>query len=91
MFDLFTSPNDPAFFFHHSNVDRMWTIWQQRNAAKRQFALNGTVLNYDPPSAPLATLKTLLNWDVLGKAKQIKEVMSNEAFEYNYVYEDMQG
>jgi tyrosinase len=25
-----TSPNDPAFFLHHCNVDRIWAAWQQR-------------------------------------------------------------
>jgi hypothetical protein len=25
--DLFTSPGDPAFWAHHSQMDRMWTIW----------------------------------------------------------------
>jgi tyrosinase len=24
----FTSPNDPVFWFHHSNVDRAWSRWQ---------------------------------------------------------------
>lgn len=23
-----TSPNDPVFFLHHSNVDRLWAEWQ---------------------------------------------------------------
>jgi tyrosinase len=23
-----TSPNDPLFFVHHSNVDRIWALWQ---------------------------------------------------------------
>jgi tyrosinase len=23
-----TSPNDPAFFLHHCNVDRVWALWQ---------------------------------------------------------------
>ncbi|MCA9934694.1 MAG: tyrosinase family protein [Anaerolineales bacterium] len=23
-----TSPNDPAFFLHHCNVDRIWALWQ---------------------------------------------------------------
>lgn len=27
---LATSPNDPAFFLHHCNVDRIWSAWQQR-------------------------------------------------------------
>ena len=25
--DLFTSPGDPAFFLHHGQVDRLWTLW----------------------------------------------------------------
>lgn len=25
--DLFTSPGDPAFYLHHGQVDRLWTLW----------------------------------------------------------------
>ena len=25
-----TSPNDPTFWLHHSNIDRLWAIWQQK-------------------------------------------------------------
>jgi hypothetical protein len=25
------SPNDPVFFLHHANVDRLWESWQQVN------------------------------------------------------------
>ena len=28
-----TSPNDPAFFLHHCNVDRIWADWQSANPA----------------------------------------------------------
>jgi hypothetical protein len=24
-----TSPNDPVFFMHHAQIDRMWSIWQR--------------------------------------------------------------
>ena len=91
MFDLFTSPGDPAFFFHHANVDRMWTIWQERDLLNRQYALNGTVLNYDPPEAPLLTLETVVDWGVLGGARPFVELMSNVRYGFNYVYEDMSG
>jgi len=26
-----TSPNDPIFFLHHAQIDRMWNIWQARH------------------------------------------------------------
>lgn len=26
-----TSPNDPIFFLHHCNVDRLWSVWQQQH------------------------------------------------------------
>jgi Common central domain of tyrosinase len=25
--DLFTSPGDPAFYLHHGQIDRLWTLW----------------------------------------------------------------
>lgn len=25
------SPNDPVFFLHHANIDRLWTIWMTRH------------------------------------------------------------
>lgn len=28
---LSTSPNDPVFWLHHCNVDRLWAVWQQRH------------------------------------------------------------
>ena len=26
--DPFVSPRDPAFYTHHSQIDRIWTVWQ---------------------------------------------------------------
>jgi hypothetical protein len=28
-----TSPNDPVFFLHHNNIDRMWAVWMQKHPA----------------------------------------------------------
>ncbi len=27
-----TSPNDPVFFMHHAQIDRIWAIWQRQQA-----------------------------------------------------------
>lgn len=29
---LSSSPNDPIFFLHHCNVDRIWAAWQEKHA-----------------------------------------------------------
>ncbi|MGE5837877.1 MAG: tyrosinase family protein [Acidobacteriota bacterium] len=26
---MMTSPNDPVFFLHHCNIDRLWAVWQR--------------------------------------------------------------
>ena len=28
------SPNDPIFWMHHANIDRIWTIWRQKHAGQ---------------------------------------------------------
>jgi hypothetical protein len=35
MSDLWMSPEDPVFFFHHGQVDRLWSIWQEQDLAAR--------------------------------------------------------
>ena len=42
LFDLFSSPSDPAFFFLHSQIDRLWTVWQGQDPATRTNGLDGT-------------------------------------------------
>ena len=52
------SPNDPVFFLHHCNVDRMWAYWQTREGASN-YAPDDTVsdtLFRHRPSDPLFVL-----------------------------------
>ena len=54
MADFHSSPTDPLFFLHHGMVDRLYTIWQNLDAANRQKAINGTsTLGNSPPSAQM--------------------------------------
>lgn len=41
--DLWTSPQDPAFFFHHAQVDRLWAIWQEQDPSSRLYAVSDTI------------------------------------------------
>ncbi|KAL0301348.1 UNVERIFIED_CONTAM: Polyphenol oxidase, chloroplastic [Sesamum radiatum] len=55
MGNFYSAGRDPIFYGHHSNVDRMWTLWRQRRAAnQRDFTdtdyLNSQFLFYDENS-----------------------------------------
>jgi hypothetical protein len=52
-----SSPNDPVFWMHHANIDRMWTLWQERNPALTPYqntsgfaghGLNDTLIYHRP-------------------------------------------
>lgn len=30
MLNVWSSTNDPLFFMHHGNLDRIWTLWQNK-------------------------------------------------------------
>lgn len=42
-----TSPNDPVFFLHHCNVDRIWATWQKQRPGAA----------YVPPQSESAALR----------------------------------
>jgi Common central domain of tyrosinase/von Willebrand factor type A domain len=37
-----SSPNDPVFFFHHNNIDRLWAVWQQKHPTIAQYLPDNT-------------------------------------------------
>lgn len=41
--DIFTSPQDPTFFFHHCQIDRLWAVWQEQDLAERLYAVSDTI------------------------------------------------
>lgn len=66
--DFFSSPGDPAFYFHHAQLDRLWTLWQARDPATRQFAISGTgTIDNAPPSPPFRLNDTI----TLGKLSPV--------------------
>lgn len=50
---LSTSPNDPVFFLHHANVDRLWASWQARHPGRTYEPKTGHEgNNADSPMVP---------------------------------------
>jgi len=39
---LGSSPNDPLFFMHHCNIDRLWALWQQQHPTECYAPTSGT-------------------------------------------------
>jgi tyrosinase len=49
------SPDDPVFWLHHANVDRLWTAWQSRNGSSQSYLPEtggGPGINLNDPLAP---------------------------------------
>ncbi|KAF4983406.1 hypothetical protein FZEAL_1135 [Fusarium zealandicum] len=87
--DVFTSPGDPAFYLHHSMIDRVWWIWQMLDPEERLFgkaALMGTVTFLDMPASEAATFEDYVNVGRTGPNRQIKDLMSTMSGPFCYVY-----
>jgi tyrosinase len=84
--DFYTSPNDPAFWVHHSMIDRTWTIWQSQNLANRTQVIAGGTSMFGG-----GRLQSLEDPVFLGVAAEevypIKELVSVVDGPFCYVYE----
>ncbi len=70
-----TSPNDPVFFLHHCNVDRLWALWQLEHPGdnpRREHLGKG--LNYFKDM----TVADTLNVTDLGYDYAVAEVLVHE-------------
>ena len=64
------SPNDPMFFLHHAQVDRLWAAWQEANLASGDSARQ---VRFGNPGYPDEWLGPIFNFD---------EVEASELFHY---------
>jgi tyrosinase len=86
--DFYVSPGDPAFWLHHSMIDRVWYIWQSQNLAQRlQVIAGGTSMM---GAGKQQSLEDVIDQEVLnidGKTWKIKELVSTVDGPFCYVYE----
>lgn len=88
MADTFSSTGDPIFFFHHAQLDRLWTLWQSRDPVNRQYAVSGTGTAQNYPPSPEWTIEDKINLGLLSPQGPIpfKEIMSTVRGPFCYEY-----
>ncbi|KAI9665086.1 MAG: hypothetical protein M1821_006534 [Bathelium mastoideum] len=79
----FTGPNDPIFFLHHTNLDRLWSKWQHVNSAERLTAYSGKANGRS--DAP-ARLSDPIDIDGLSRNLMVGDVMSTQSGLFCYQY-----
>lgn len=90
--DLFTSPNDPAFYLLHAQVDRLWAIWQGQDLEAREYAVYGnrTFEGIPLDTAPTAPPSNVTLDDVMdlggGYRPLVKEGLSMAERGRCYIY-----
>jgi tyrosinase len=58
MGDPTISPEDPIFWMHHGNIDRLWSIWETNNPGKLSTA-TGKLRTLDPWKDTIATVNDI--------------------------------
>ncbi|KAM7194203.1 hypothetical protein V8F33_007349 [Rhypophila sp. PSN 637] len=83
--NMYSSPGDPLFFLHHSQIDRTWDKWQKLNwpARKSEIAGPDTMFAYPfdwfgPVPYQNVTLNSDLNFPGLGNTIKISDVMDTQ-------------
>ena len=69
-----SSPNDPVFFMHHANIDRLWARWQQAHSD----------LDYAPASGGPDSENRGDPLDPWGAPTTVASVLDHRALGYRY-------
>ncbi|KAJ1917956.1 hypothetical protein H4219_002897 [Mycoemilia scoparia] len=74
------APNDPVFWLHHANIDRIWSNWQSSDLTKRQYMYDGT----NAYGQPVYLTDTLPNYPNV----KVNQVMAVGRGSMCYSYDD---
>lgn len=85
-FEFFGSPQDPAFYLHHSMLDKVWDDWQAADPVNRRYVYNGTSTLFNADTTPEVTNSTVLEYGVLGRAtaEEVQDPLSGPYYCYMY-------
>jgi tyrosinase len=77
---------DPIFFLHHTQIDRLWWLWQQQNPRNRTFAYNGFHNTDDGSQGPAVTLNDVLPMGGLAADGIVRDYMDIKGGKLCYTY-----
>ncbi|KAF9761559.1 hypothetical protein IL306_003782 [Fusarium sp. DS 682] len=83
--DLYSSPNEPAFFLHHSMVDRIYWIWQVLHP-KQARDIAGTITIANRPPSRDALKSDPLNMGVNAPEITIDDALDTLGGPFCYIY-----
>lgn len=91
-FFTFMAPNDPIFYLHHANVDRLWWVWQQRDPAERLYQIRGPAEDFrfeheEGHGHSKASVEDIMPMGGLADDTKMKSVMDTRAGFLCYEYE----
>ena len=81
---------DPVWYLHHTQVDRLWWLWQQDGEGEdRQLQYHGAGENtriYKNMTHSESSLEDVLSYGPFAEAVQVKDVMSTQTSILCYRY-----
>lgn len=95
MSDIAHSPNDPVFFLHHANLDRIWRKWQLNDASNARAVGGGRVQNltsfdeWPAGSPPFITASEGLHFSGLTSEPTVGQVLNTTGGLLCYEYVDL--
>lgn len=81
-----TSPNDPVFWLHHCNVDRLWALWQCRHPGQGYLPVSGGPQGHNLND-------NMVPWNVAGDQVKPSDVLdiSNLGYAYDKMVDTSNG
>ncbi|KAF9873842.1 hypothetical protein CkaCkLH20_08576 [Colletotrichum karsti] len=81
-----TSPNEPLFFLHHGNVDRVWAKWQGRNETRLADYTGFRDVNKTIPASITDTMPVM---ELVDTEPVVKDYMDIQGGPLCYTYSSM--
>ncbi|CZR69038.1 related to monophenol monooxygenase (tyrosinase) [Phialocephala subalpina] len=80
------STNDPLFFVHHTQVDRLWWLWQQQNPSERNHEYFGPRIEESDISTEEASIEDQVLMLGMGQDRSVRDLLTTNTDILCYKY-----